>query len=427
MLTKYIVQHAISRHALFVNMTKVLLLGMVFILLILTLSPVAYGHGERSQEPFLRMRTIQWYDVKWSTENLAINEELVVTGKFRVASNWPNAAAKPDVAFLNISIPGPVFVRTGASINGVNMVNSTSFELGQDYEWEVRLKARHPGRWHVHSMLNVQGAGPIVGPGQYVEVTGDHKDFINEITTITGDVINLDNYGFKINVFWHAVWGVLALCWLVYWLRRPRLFYRFNRVKAGQGKSLITKTNKIVALTTLGLSISITFIGYQWAENRWPETIALQSASSPVVPLPISEDQVDVKLLKGIYRIPGRSMEMRLEVTNNTTQPIRLGEFSTATVRFINPSVGLMDEDSKHYPDHLLAKHGLTVTDDDFIPAGETRTIKVIAQDAAWETERLASLIYDPDSRFGGLLFFYDEQGNRFICSVGGILSPRFI
>ena len=23
------------------------------------------AHGERSQEPFLRMRTIQWYDLKW--------------------------------------------------------------------------------------------------------------------------------------------------------------------------------------------------------------------------------------------------------------------------------------------------------------------------------------------------------------------------
>ena len=25
----------------------------------------AWAHGERSQEPFLRMRSIQWYDMKW--------------------------------------------------------------------------------------------------------------------------------------------------------------------------------------------------------------------------------------------------------------------------------------------------------------------------------------------------------------------------
>ncbi len=25
----------------------------------------ASAHGERSQEPFLRMRSIQWYDMKW--------------------------------------------------------------------------------------------------------------------------------------------------------------------------------------------------------------------------------------------------------------------------------------------------------------------------------------------------------------------------
>lgn len=406
---------------------NLLLVNMIFILLSLTLSPTAQAHGERSQEPFLRMRTIQWYDVKWSTENLAVNETMIVRGKFRVANNWPDTAAKPDVAFLNISLPGPVFVRTKALVNGVNMVNSTSFELGRDYEWEVHLKARHPGRWHVHAMLNVQGAGPIVGPGQYVEVTGDHADFINEVTTITGETINLDTYGLKTNIFWHALWGILAIIWLAYWLRKPLLFYRYRKVKAGEGNTLITKTNRIVAASILSLTLVITFIGYQWAENRWPETIALQSARSAVEPLPLSENKINVKLVKGIYRIPGRSMEMRLEVTNNSSQPIRLGEFTTATVRFINPTVGLMDADTENYPAHLLAKHGLTVTEDDFIPVDETRIIKVIAQDAAWETERLASLIYDPDSRFGGLLFFYDRQGTRYISSIGGILSPRFI
>jgi methane/ammonia monooxygenase subunit B len=409
------------------TMSQFLLINMVFVILALTLSPPVYAHGERSQEPFLRMRTIQWYDVKWSTENLAVNDTMVVKGKFRVASNWPDTAAKPDVAFLNISLPGPVFVRTKALINGVNMINSTSLELGRDYEWEVHLKARHPGRWHVHAMLNVQDAGPIVGPGQYVEVTGDHDDFVNEITTITGETINLDNYGLKTNIFWHSLWGVLAVIWLAYWLHKPLLFYRFRKVNEGHSEILITRTNKIVAAIMLGLSLMITFIGYQWAENRWPETIALQSASSPVEPLPQSEDKVKVKLVKGIYRLPGRSMEMRLEITNNTADPIRLGEFSTATVRFINPTVGLMDSDSANYPEHLLAKHGLTVSDDSYIAAGETRVMKVIAQDAAWETERLATLIYDPDSRFGGLLFFYDEQGNRYISSVGGVLSPRFI
>ena len=35
--------------------------------LVVDVTPVA-AHGERSQEPFLRMRTIQWYDMEWGEE-----------------------------------------------------------------------------------------------------------------------------------------------------------------------------------------------------------------------------------------------------------------------------------------------------------------------------------------------------------------------
>ena len=33
--------------------------------LVFNASPAA-AHGERSQEPFLRMRTAQWYDTRWN-------------------------------------------------------------------------------------------------------------------------------------------------------------------------------------------------------------------------------------------------------------------------------------------------------------------------------------------------------------------------
>ena len=136
---------------------------------------------------------------------------------------------------------------------------------------------------------------------------------------------------------------------------------------------------------------------------------------------------MDVKLVIGFYRIPGREMSLKLEVTNNTESPIRLGEFTTATVRFINHSVGFMDKTAEDYPEHLMAEAGLKINDETPIIPGETRIIKIVAQDAAWETERLASLIYDPDSRFGGLLFFYDAAGKRYISDIGGVLVPRFI
>jgi methane/ammonia monooxygenase subunit B len=156
-------------------------------------------------------------------------------------------------------------------------------------------------------------------------------------------------------------------------------------------------------------------------------TLPLQSAKESVEPLPDSPTNVGVKLVKASYRVPGRSMNMTLDVTNTTDKPVRLGEFSSATVRFLNPEVGMMDEIAKKYPKHLMADKGLTLKDNKPIQPGETRRLEVQAQDAAWEVERLSSLIYDPDSRFGGLLFFYDSDGKRHMADVGGTLVPTFV
>jgi len=408
---------------------KTIWMGLLAIVTMVSVPTVVTAHGERSQEPFLRMRTVQWYDVTWSKDSVAVNEEVVVKGKFRIAPDWPTSAALPDVAFLNISTPGPVFVRKKTLVNGVSAVNSMKFEQGEDYEWEVHLKGRHPGKWHIHSMLNVKDAGPIVGPGKYIEVTGSHADFKNEVVTLTGETINLENYGIAQAVTWHIIWAVIAAAWLLFWLLRPMWFSRFP-VAMGDGQdpdSLITTKDKVVSAGFLIVAIGLTFFGYMKAESDYPVTLPLQAAMANVDPLPKSDEQVKVKTETATYRVPGRAMKATITITNNTEQSIRLGEFNTATVRFLNPNVGIMDETAKGYPDYLLAEEGLIIENDRSIAPGQTVTLDFTAQDAAWETERIASLIYDPDSHFGGLLFFYGEDGTRYISNIHGSLIPKFI
>ena len=63
------------------------------------------------------------------------------------------------------------------------------------------------------------------------------------------------------------------------------------------------------------------------------------------------------------------------------------------------------------YPPELV-NHGLLVKDDRPLQPGESREIDVEATDAAWEIERLTSLLNDPDNRFGALLFFYTPNGD---------------
>ena len=138
----------------------------------------ALAHGERAQEPSLRLSTIQWYDTRWSSDQIGVNQELTLSGRFHVMANWPLEVASPaGLTFLNVGVPGPVFIRTASVVNGINGASSMSLALGQDYEYRIVLRGRIPGRYHVHPMLDVRDTGPILGPGKWVSVTGDAAAF----------------------------------------------------------------------------------------------------------------------------------------------------------------------------------------------------------------------------------------------------------
>ncbi|WP_245245713.1 methane monooxygenase/ammonia monooxygenase subunit B, partial [Methylocaldum sp. RMAD-M] len=133
---------------------------------------------------------------------------------------------------------------------------------------------------------------------------------------------------------------------------------------------------------------------------------------------------ISVKVADATYRVPGRAMRMKLTVTNNGNKPVRLGEFYTASVRFLDSDVY---RDTTGYPEDLLADDGLEVSDNSPLQPGETRTIDVTASDAAWEVYRLSDIIYDPDSRFAGLLFFFDDAGGRQVTQIDAPLIPSFM
>jgi len=67
------------------------------------------------------------------------------------------------------------------------------------------------------------------------------------------------------------------------------------------------------------------------------------------------------------------------------------------------------------------------IIENNIIPADQTVVVKMRADDALWETQRLTSLVYDPDSFFAGLLFLYDEQGNRLFKEISRFIIPTFV
>jgi methane/ammonia monooxygenase subunit B len=402
-----------------------------FVALLLSVSaamlytPTASAHGEKSQAAFMRMRTIHWFDLSWSKPVVAVNETMEISGKFHVFAGWPETVDKPEVSFLNIGIPGPVFIRAGSWIGNQLVPRSVTLELGETYEFRVLLKARRPGEWHVHTMMNVEGGGPIIGPGKFVTITGTMGSFRNELTTLTGQNIDLETWALGNVYFWSFLWIGVGIAWLLYWIRRPVFIPRHLAMESGKTEGLITDTDKKVGVIFLAATIGLILFGMGDANSKYPVTTPLQAGlMRGMVPYNMPEVTVDVKVEEASYRVPGRAMVMTLTITNNGDSAVRLGEFMTASVRFLDADVY---QDDSGYPADLLAENGLTVSDNSPIQPGETRTIDVQASDAAWEVYRLSDLIYDPDSRFAGMLFFFDEAGNRQMTFVDAPLIPVFI
>jgi methane/ammonia monooxygenase subunit B len=383
-----------------------------------------HAHGEAAQEAFLRMSTIQWYDTRWSASEVNVNDEIVVTGRFHVARYWPFNVPKPEMTFLNVGVPGPVFVRVASDIGGVNAAASMPLELGHDYEYRLVLRARKPGRYHVHPMLDIRDAGPIVGPGSWVTVNGSFATFTDPITTSGGVTVDLERYGLGWVVGWHVVWLVLALLWLVYWLRKPLLIPRYEAVVQGEGEALITPTDRVMGGVMLAAASVIALVATGMASVRYPVTIPLQSNQAYPRSLRDTLPTVNVAVTRAEYQIPGRTVRMWLTVTNSGAEPVRLGEFTTANIRFLNRQVV---QPESGYPDDLLAPAGLEVIPDVAVEPGQTRDLEVVATSVAWETERLALLIKDPTSRIGGLLMFFGSQSNRRqVVEVSSPVIPTF-
>jgi methane/ammonia monooxygenase subunit B len=389
---------------------------------VVDVTPVA-AHGERSQEPFLRMRTIQWYDMKWGPATTKVNDFASMTGKFHLAEDWPAAVGKPTRAFFNVGSPSPVFVRISTKLNGEPTFISGPLVIGRDYEFEVILKARIPGRHHMHAMVNVKDAGPIAGPAAWMNITGSWADFTNPIKLLTGETIDTETFNASNGVFWHSLWLIIAVSWIGWYCTRPMFLPRSRVLLAYGDELLIDGTDKKAGLAVAILTCAIVWGGYRYTENIHPYTIPIQAGETKIAPLPVAPNPVGIRVTWANYDVPGRALRITMDITNNGDSPIAIGEFTTAGVRFVN-TLGQEHLDPD-YPRELVAT-GLTLDDDSAIQPGETREVNLEAKDALWEIQRLMALLGDPESRFGGLLMTWDEEGNRHINSIHGAVIPVF-
>ena len=387
----------------------------------------ADAHGEKSQAAFLRMRTLNWYDVKWSKTNVTVNEEYEITGKLYIMNAWPAAIEVPAQSFMNTGQPGAMAARLGVWVGGTFTPRSMKLELGKTYAFRQLLKARRPGHWHTHVQLSVKTGGPIPGPGQYIDIKGNFSDFKDEVKLLNGTTVDIERYGQTSIYMWHLVWIIAGGAWILYWFGKRGFIGRFAWVASGKAEDLITPQERMVGAITLGATLLTVIIFYAITVSNNPNTIPLQAGDFRNIQS--LENEVDtgpltIKYVNGTYKVPGRELVANFKITNNGKEPVRIGEFATAGLRFLNPDVFTAKVE---YPDYLLADRGLSLSDNTPIAPGETRAVAVTVQDARWDTERLSGLAYDVDSSFAGVLFFFSPSGARYPMEVGGAVIPTFM
>ena len=389
----------------------------------------ALAHGERAQEPYLRTRTVQFYDVRFDHTNVKVNDIITITGHFHLMNDWPDAVALPEVVFLATGTPGPAVVRKETYVNDVPARQSfNKMELGRDYSFKEVLQAREPGSFHVHPMVSVKGSGALVGPGAWINISGSQADFKYPVTTLTGEKIDdLQTFGVGQALGWYGVWILLAAFWLLFWITRPLLMPRAIAISKGREDLLISNRDLAVGIGLGVVVMAVTIGGYAYYSDAYPYTVPLQSGTQHVDPLPLAQSGMQAKVLHATYDVPGRSMKIELRMTNTGTAPLSIGEFATANLRFINTSLpAAVANVDPAYPKELVARTPLEIDNPAPIQPGETRVVHIAATDATWELERLTSFLTDVDSKFGALLFLFDARGNRQMVELSGPIVPVF-
>jgi methane/ammonia monooxygenase subunit B len=102
---------------------RILLILVAATLVTVVPATAASAHGERSQEGFLRMRTVGWTDVNFTRDTVMQGETVTVTGKVKIMDAWPSSLAKgqPNTCFMSMIAPGPTIVLKERTINGESM------------------------------------------------------------------------------------------------------------------------------------------------------------------------------------------------------------------------------------------------------------------------------------------------------------------
>jgi methane/ammonia monooxygenase subunit B len=342
----------------------------------------AYAHGERAQEAFLRTQTVAFFDVKFSGDKIKQGEEWTVTGTMKILETWPETLGPPEVAYIGITAPGPVGIMTQRIINGKDAPHSLFVKRGDVFDFKMTLKGRRPGHWHLHPIIGIEGAGSLLGPGQWVTIEEVPGGFSFPLTLLNGETIDVENYGLSVVLVLQILGFIVGLWFMWHWtgprptVTRLAVTNLINLHDTGEDFGLITqKDHRYMNLFAI-LMLVLLIGGWIYTENAYPDQIPLQ-----VVRFEPPQPQLDPLFVqakatgRATYDIDQTTLVIPIQLTNLGSTPATLNGFTASTLTFARePAQGASR---------------LEVEPEGAIGANETKSLKLTLRDPAWADERL--------------------------------------
>ena len=387
---------------------------------------VASAHGEDSQEGFLRMETVAFSNVQFSADTIKQGDSVDITGQATILDTFPKNLGEPNLGYINITAPGPVVLMKDRVINGAEAPDSIFIKKGNTYDFKMTIEGREPGRWHVHPTFAVEGAGTLIGPGQWITVQ-DAGGFANNLTLLDGQTVNLETYGAGQLTIFHWLGFAIGLYWMLYWTW-PRIGGANHRTVSklpvtlsvplntdGQDIGLITPRDHRVSNWLLVATIALLAVGWIYQTVSFPIKIPQQVLrfEPPALPQPPQFSRVVPK--DATFDPQTSTLVMDVDATNTGTSPMNLNAFTTSSLTFVNQtSAG------------TGSQYVMTVEPAGPVAPGETKTLKLTLRDPVWRDSRIIE-VNRPRIEVAGQLVFQDAGGTKNQDTILSQVNPKLI
>lgn len=390
-------------------------LGFLLALLTMAAGGPALAHGEKSQEGFLRMETVAFYDVQFSRDRVKQGEELVITGKVKILETWPTTLGKPEVGYINVIASGPTFYMKERTVNGQPQPGSIFVQKGGVYEFRLVLEGRRPGQWHLHPVLYIEGSGGLIGPGQWTTVEAVPGGFQKLVTLATGEQVDLESYGGSL-AFWFSFAGfALGLAWMLWWTLKHRTVTNLAVTSQiplndpGEDIGLITRADHRVSTALALATVVLLAGGYLYIEQAYPQRMPQQVRRLEPEVLPEPPRFAEAKATRAVFDQDTGTLALDVQVKNTGKDPLRVASFITSNLTFAAQNAG---------------KGGLVLqAEPAVVNPGQAATVRLTMQDHVWHQDRLIS-VGRSELAVAGLLVL-ESGGQRNHLTVASPVFPK--